>query len=270
MRRSDTLRLRWAPLLSVLIAACVSLLLMSGGVACDDDQATRASLDGVPDDSRPLTFTTEDGVVLGGHLFGSGNSGVILAHMYPANQTSWYATAEKLADMGYLVLTFDFRGYGESGGSKDIEYLDRDVIAAISAISDAGASRVLLVGASMGGTACLIAASDITLSRALSSQFPAPGIPVAGVVTLSAPVEFRGLSAAEVVPELMVPLLFIAAEDDVGAEGARELQQLSRDRGDMQILPGEGHGTNLFDGEAAEQAWDLLVGFLNKNANSAP
>ena len=32
---------------------------------------------------------------------------------------------------GYLVLTFDFRGYGASGGSKDFQYLDRDMFAAV-------------------------------------------------------------------------------------------------------------------------------------------
>ncbi len=85
--------------------------------------------------SQTVTFTTDDGVVLGGHLFGTGSKGVILAHMYPADQTSWYATAEKLAAQGYLVLTFDFRGYGESEGDKQIDRIDRDVMAAANEIA---------------------------------------------------------------------------------------------------------------------------------------
>jgi pimeloyl-ACP methyl ester carboxylesterase len=68
--------------------------------------------------------------------------------MYPADQSSWYATAERLAQEGYLVLTFDFRGYGDSGGEKQIDLIDGDVGAAITAIRGEGAAEVVLAGAS--------------------------------------------------------------------------------------------------------------------------
>jgi pimeloyl-ACP methyl ester carboxylesterase len=191
---------------------------------------------------------------------------VILAHMYPADQTSWYPTAEKLAEEGYLVLTFDFRGYGESGGEKDIEYLYRDVMAAALEIADAGAEGTALVGASMGGTACLLAAERIILTNAISSQYPPPyETPILGVVTLSAPVEFKGLSVAEDVPMPVCPLLFIAAEDDVGAEGAAALEQLAQNQGDLQIVPGDDHGTDLLKGAESDKVWALLTAFLAEN-----
>ena len=181
---------------------------------------------------------------------------MILAHMYPADQTSWYPTAEKLAGEGYLVLTFDFRGYRESQGTKQIEYLHRDVMGAIRELASEGAVRAVLIGASMGGTACLIAAST---AQAFSQ------IAVTGVATLSAPIEFNGLSAEKATPEIQVPLLFIAAEDDVGADGARALQDLAANRGDLQIVPGSDHGTDLLDGQQASKVWDLLLQFLDEN-----
>jgi pimeloyl-ACP methyl ester carboxylesterase len=205
---------------------------------------------------RDVTFTTEDGVALSGHLFGSGEAGIVLAHMYPADQTSWHGPAERLAREGYLVLTFDFRGYGDSQGSKDIELIDRDVFAAIIALADAGAGRVLLVGASMGGTACLVAADA---SQPLSRVF------VSGVATLSAPVEFKGLSAQTAVPKLTMPLLFVAAEKDAGADGARRLQELSGDTGDLHIVPGDDHGTDLLQGDQAGEVWGLLLSFVHEN-----
>jgi dienelactone hydrolase len=227
---------------------CLFLFALAGLLAaCDDTDAGT---------SQAVTFTTEDGVTLGGHLFGAGQEGIILAHMYPADQTSWFATAERLAQEGYLVLTFDFRGYGESEGRKDIEYLDRDVLAALFAIADAGAGRVVMVGASMGGTASLIAAdASQPLSRVLAT----------GVATLSAPVEFKGLSAAEAVPRLLMPLLFMAAEDDSGAGEARQLRQLSGDAGDLQIVPGHDHGTDLLEGSQADHVWELLLAFVQQN-----
>lgn len=202
---------------------------------------------------RALSFTTEDGITLGGHLFGSGQAGVILAHMYPADQASWYPTARRLAQAGYLVLTFDFRGYGESGGAKQLELIDRDVSAAITTIRQQGAAEVVLAGASMGGTASLVAGER---AQALSS------IRLAGVVTLSAPVEFKGLSAAAAVPGIIVPLLFIAAENDAGAAGARQLEQLSSGKGDVQIVPGSDHGTELLTGAQGEKVYQLLLGFI--------
>lgn len=228
------------------------------GTAPDDTTATTG--DGTPTTSGGLsptavTFATEGGITLGGHLYGSGNWGVVLSHMYPADQTSWTAVAERLAQEGYLVLTYDFRGYGESGGSKDLAKIGSDVAAAVGYLRVAGASDIVLVGASMGGTASLKAA---TAFQAISS------LRLAGVVTLSAPVEFEGLSATDSVPELVMPLLFIAAENDVGAEGARKLQELSGNKGDLQIVPGSDHGSDLFSGAEAETVWQLLLDFLQQ------
>jgi len=207
-----------------------------------------------------VSFTTEDGLALSGRLYGTGGSAVLLCHMYPADQTSWSPEAGKLAEQGYLVLTFDFRGYGKSQGSKQIQYLDRDVTAAVQYLRAAGAQEIVLVGASMGGTACLKAAAQL---QTLSS------IRLAGVATFSAPVEFKGLSAREAVPSLVVPLMFVAAEGDVGAAGARELQSLADNGGNLQILPGSDHGTDLFKGSQAASAEQLLLDFLRQTLTGA-
>jgi pimeloyl-ACP methyl ester carboxylesterase len=212
--------------------------------------------------ARAVAFVTDDGVPLSGHLFGSGSSGVVVCHMYPADQSSWYATARTLASEGYVVLTFDFRGYGGSGGEKQIQYLDRDVLAAIREIAQAGATKVALVGASMGGTASLMAAHNILAEPSAST---AAWPTLVGVATLSAPVSFQGLAAQDAVPGLTCPLLFIAAEKDVGADGARALEQLSGGTADLEIMPGADHGTNLLAGSNAARVMELLSTFL-KNA----
>jgi len=249
----------------LLIVACALVVAsMVSTVACGSDGSTSttagtaqtgadtASGGSDAGASTSVRFKTEDGVTLSGKLFGSGSSGVVLAHMYPADQTSWYSTAKRLAQEGHLVLTFDFRGYGDSEGTKEIELIDKDVASAIQAIADAGATEVALIGASMGGTAGLVATAQTT------------PIPVTGVATLSAPVEFKGLSAEEAVPKLTVPLLFIAAEDDAGADGARQLQELSGSGAELKLLPGNEHGTELLEGAHADEIWGLLSGFLER------
>src|SRR3972149_6321810 len=80
---------------------------------------------------RQVSFQTEDGVTRSGTLCGVGGVGVVLSHMRPVDQTSWHAFAQTLADNGYLALADDFRGYGQSGGEKRIDQIDRDVRAAV-------------------------------------------------------------------------------------------------------------------------------------------
>jgi pimeloyl-ACP methyl ester carboxylesterase len=279
MRRLEPRKPRQRPcaaMLSVIgrvlpaVLCAFVMAFVSFAVACDQGGATPTSSDvGAPGgSSQAVSFTTEDGVTLGGHLFGSGSRGVILAHMYPTDQTSWYPTAERLAAEGYLVLTFDFRGYGESGGDKQIEQLDRDVMAAAQEIADAGATEVVLVGASMGGTACLKMAGEIfasMISSVAPPPYEIPAVGVVGVVTLSAPVEFKGLAVADDVPMPVCPLLFMAAEDDIGAEGAAALERLAPNQGDLQIVLGDDHGTGLLVGPESEKVWALLIAFLAEN-----
>ena len=250
------------------VLACLGLIVFAGallaafggcgGATTSPDGTAMTSTGGTA--STPaytsVTFGTDDGLCLGGRIYGRGARGVVLAHMYPADQTSWDGVAQDLAAEGFFVLTFDFRGYGESEGAKDIQYLDRDVTAAVITLRQAGAEEIVLIGASMGGTACLKSADQL---QTLSS------VRLAGVATLSAPVQFQGLSAEEAVPRLQIPLLFIAAEGDSGASGARDLQGLAGGRGTLVILPGSDHGTDLFAGSQAEEAWRLLLDFIQES-----
>jgi pimeloyl-ACP methyl ester carboxylesterase len=124
----------------------------------------------------------EEAVTLAGHVFGTGAVGVVLAHMRPADQTAWYPFALKLAATGkFTVLTFDFRGFGDSGGEKDFDLLDADLAAAYQfVVDDLKIEQIFLVGASMGGTASLVVSS---------------GLQVAGVVSISSAAQFQTLHA---------------------------------------------------------------------------
>ena len=79
--------------------------------------------------------------------------------------------------------------------------LDLDVAAAVARLRAEGATRVKLVGASMGGTAALVAGSWIR---------PA----VAGIVSLSGPYYFRGIDALRAVRRSNVPVRFLVSRDD--------------------------------------------------------
>jgi len=223
------------------VATLAVAFALLGAVAC------------APGEEAPpaVSFTTEDGVTLVGHLFGSGDTGVVLAHMYPADQRSWFGFARELAQAGYRALTFDFRGYGESGGDRQIDRIDRDMAAAAAFLRGQGVNRLFLIGASMGGTAAIIEA-------AASPQ-------VAGVITLSAPVEFQGLSAREAITTLSPPALFLASQGDrAAAQAARWLYDRAAGPRDIRIVAGAAHGTEMLKAQQGPQVKQAILAFLRQ------
>lgn len=198
----------------------------------------------------PVRFRTSDGFQLEAREFGDGPKGVVLAHMRPSNMDSWKDFAQDLADDGYHVLTFNFRGYGSSEGRKDFGVIDRDVRAAARYLMSRGAAKVALIGASMGGTASLIAAADTEM----------------GVATLSAPLSFEGLESGSKLPFISGTKLFIAAVNDGSSDNdAKEMFRLAGDpQADLKLLPGDAHGTDMLESPQGEEVSRVLRDFLER------
>lgn len=193
-----------------------------------------------------VRFETDDGMALEGLLFGDGEDGVVLAHMRPASMDSWFPFARVLAEEGYAALAFNFRGYGSSEGAGYA--VEVDVRAAINALLARGASRVFVIGASMGGTGAIAASAG---HRA-----------VAGVITLSAPAAFEGVDAMAAIRQVDRPIMLMAAEsDEPYASNARDLQEATGFAAELIILSGGRHGTDLF-AEHGEALRDTILGFL--------
>ena len=206
---------------------------------------------GRPTSSAPsVSFATDDGLTLRGHLFGRGDSWVILSHMFPDDQTAWFPFAGELAGRGYHVLTFDFRGYGESDGQKQIDRIGHDLAAAAGYVRRQHPRRLTLVGASMGGTASVIIASQGQVD---------------GVITLSAPITFRGLDASGL--SLQMPALFISSElDDDNQVSAQALYDSAGPDRAIDIVPGPAHGIGLLSSTQAPQVRDDIFKFLDRYA----
>ncbi|MEW6059260.1 MAG: alpha/beta fold hydrolase [Actinomycetota bacterium] len=233
-----------------------AVALIVGGCSRDGTQELSVDLA----ESRAVTFSTADGVRLAGRLFGEGDVGVVLSHMLPADQTSWWAFARTMADEGYVVLTFDFRGYcpggdaGCSSGTRDISEIWLDVLGAVEFLQGQGARRIVLVGASMGGTASLVAAAQ-------------PGVDVTAVVTLSAPTSIEGLTAdASTLAEITAAKLFVAGNGDPmgAAEAARQLLAQSQPPRRLEIVDSSDHGTDLLNHGQAEYVQTLLLDHLDE------
>jgi pimeloyl-ACP methyl ester carboxylesterase len=213
-----------------------------------------------------LWFRAGDGTKLVGHRFGGKRPGrrtaVVLAHMSDGDLCVWAPFARSLARQGIFAFPFDFRGHGFSEGVLDHSRAAVDVMAAVRAVRRLGARKVVVVGASLGGIAAIVAAPRIR---------PA----VTGVVSVSGPAEIVGeLNARPSAPRLRVPTLYLVAEQDQNgpydfAADARALHDTTgTPEKRLEVVPGAQHGTFLVGSSA--RARSLLVRFLRNPRGTVP
>ena len=157
---------------------------------------------------------------------------MVLAHQNGANLCQWLPYGQLLAAKGYRVLALDFVGFGSSTQAKH-SYVE-DLTTAVTYLREKGATKVVLVGASMGGTMSLAAAAAIK---------PA----VDGVVALSSPSTFDGVNVIPMVSRLTVSALFIAGEmDPVYAASIKQMSAAAPAKGNtLLIVPSYEHGVRL-------------------------
>ncbi|HET6776521.1 MAG TPA: alpha/beta hydrolase [Actinomycetota bacterium] len=242
------------------VALALALATAAGGCATSRQEERNADIAA----SSAVSFRSSDGVKLAGRVFGDGRVGVVLAHMFPADQTSWWAFARVLAQKGFTVLTFDFRGYcpggvaGCSEGERDVAAMWQDVLGAVDFMMARGMVRVMLVGASMGGTASLVAAAQ-------------PGVPVVAIVALSAPQSFEGLTADRtVLGNVTAAKLFVAGNADPtgAATAALAMYEESPPPKKVEIVTSSDHGTDLLTGNQSGRVQTLIMGYLEQHAGA--
>lgn len=233
---------RIAPLLGLLVTSALLQAGVGAAAPTETDQCLQAG-------DTPVHMKTRDGVTIYGLEVGTGTTGVVLGHQYFSDHCEFMALARELAGLGYRAVSIDFRGNGLSSTGRS-NRLDLDIAAAVARLRAEGATRVKLVGASMGGTAVLVAGSWIR---------PA----VAGIVSLSGPYYFRGLDALRAVRRSNVPVRFLVSRDDRPfAANATELMRSSSSR-DKAILryTAAGHGSSIL---SVPSAHSYVLAFLTR------
>lgn len=204
--------------------------------------ATLAGGCGIPgrDRPRPLVGYAAAPPAL---LLGSGTRGVVLSNQSNYEMCRWFPFARTLADRGYLVLLYNY----PSGDAV------ADVRAAAATIRSAGARQVVLVGASKGAKASLLAAA------ALSP-------PVQGVVSLSAEESLQGRDVVAATAGLRVPLLVVTATNDPYGSNLVAPRLIAAAKSlDKRLIavPGGDHGEDLLTGAAAGTVAPAVTSFLS-------
>jgi dienelactone hydrolase len=156
---------------------------------------------------------------------GSGPIGILLVHQSAYTLCQWIPLLDQFTAKGYRVMAITYRLDPDS-----------DVEAAVAALRAQGAVKIVLVGASLGGTAVLAAATKVSP-------------PVQAVVALSAPASFDAIDALAAAKRLTVPVAyFVGADDPEWNDDARSLYAATpiADKA-LHVLPGDSrHGADLW------------------------
>jgi pimeloyl-ACP methyl ester carboxylesterase len=193
-----------------------------------------------------VSFDTADGGRIVADLYGSGPSGVVLAHGAAFNKESWADLAETLVAKGHQVLAIDFRGYGASRAGKDAKARDQDVLAAVRYLETKGARSVSVVGASMGGGASAQAATEARAGE-IDRLF------------LLSPVAIAN-------PEKIVAkrIMYVASRDEALAPSVKAQFARAPEPKRLELLDGNAHAQNIFPTSQGPRLTELIVEFLAK------
>ena len=165
----------------------------------------------------------------------------MLSNQSDQDRCAWVPFARTLVDKGFRVALWD---YGDGPPQAELAGV-------VGAVRDAGAGRVILLGASKGAKTSLVAARQL-------------GSAVAGVVSLSAEAELApSTDVASASAGLTVPVLLVTADADPYGS-AEALEGIRRGVADARVVrvAGAVHGTLLLDNAAVSAEILAFLGGL--------
>jgi pimeloyl-ACP methyl ester carboxylesterase len=141
------------------------------------------------EDVRSLDLVGRDGLRLRADEFGDADGPtVVLLHGGGQTRYAWGSTARVLAERGWHVYRVDLRGHGESDWPDDGDYGPEAFAGDVYEIATAMPEPPVLVGASLGGIASMVAigTNDEPVARGLVLVDVAPKIEQEGAMRIGA------------------------------------------------------------------------------------
>jgi len=214
-----------------------------------------AALSGCGDRPRlgdgSLTLTAGDGIRLAAHYYrpvGESPPGLILVHGTGGDRHVWEAFAVRAQQGGYLVVSLDLRGHGESregpSGALDFRNFGEADWQAMQLDIDAAFRQLLALGANPKDL--FIAGEGAGANLAL--QYAVEHRDIQGVVLLSAGAAYHGIPSAPLIDRLTTrPALLVWCErDDYGASSGAALEGRAPGHVEARVYPGSAHGAAIF------------------------
>ncbi len=243
------------PLLALSLLLPLALLSACGSSnAVAEPTATRQPTATATPEPGTFYFTTDDNVTLSGKIVGTGTTAIVFSSMDGDSKIDWRDLAPLLASRGYMTFSYDYRGLGASQGYYDRSKITSDLNAAIQVAQKQGATKFVLMGASLGGL--------VTLKVAATAH------PTA-VVALSAPRGFGGLDVSDdELRAITAPKFLAVAEKDTGfISSMQTVYNLTPEPKELHVYQGKVHGSLLLEVPGVkDQSLPQLYAFLDKYA----
>lgn len=246
----------------------------------DNDLYSRPS--SYPMKIEEVTFASADGTQLSGwflHAQSPAKATVLHFHGNAGNLTSHVRFVSWLPEQGFNVMVWDYRGYGASQGSASRSGIHEDGLAALAYVRarpDVDASRIIVMGQSLGGAVALdtVINSDrkgiacVVVDSTFGSYQDMANARLGGTF-LTMPITWlligEAHSPSDRVSEIApTPLLVIHGTEDfvVPAELGQELFEAAAEPKELWEIK-DGRHTDAFGGRGAEYR-PKLVEYLEK------
>ena len=249
----------------------------------------------------PTEFTSEGETIRGNFVVPTGKGpfpGICKFHGFPGSPDQVHGVASRLAQAGFAVLTFDFRGFRKSDGIFSLAGEIKDAKAAVTHLLESDLtddSWVGVYGASYGGAVAVCSVSNDPRVNAVCLRAPVydtlwfaklPGIrPSIEFIFETDPSQMSGIENPENRQEILKrmmqdaevhnpmnevskispkPLLIIHGSDDVIIDlaGVKRLYELACEPKDLVVVEGADH--NLSDLRAYEITVSTVVEWFLK------
>ncbi len=204
--------------------------------------------------TRVVSFTASFSATLNGTVYGDGTTAVIFSNMGANRQSDWIKVAERVAQRGYMALTYDNRYWRANGTIDDSArvFVPDDLRAAMKFAREQGAQRIVLVGASLGSMASVKVAADTN---------------PAAVVIMASPIDRKNLPflvTGDEVRAIASPKLFLVAEnDELGfTSDVKKMFDMARAPKQLELFKGKAHGTDVFKSSDGDGVIDTILKFL--------
>lgn len=190
-----------------------------------------------------MDITASDGHTLRATYYnpGSPGSAMLLLHQCNMDRKSWTDFARELSRRGIHVLSFDYRGYGETSAKGNFyEKLDGDIDIALRFLQEQpGVNKQKIA---VGGASCSVE-NTVQLAKRNGG--------ISALMLLSGPCSPEGLAYIKSHPEL--PVFGAASAEEEAAEKfvSGTVEASANPNSQMTVIPGEGHGAPMFSSDTS-------------------
>jgi pimeloyl-ACP methyl ester carboxylesterase len=206
----------------------------------------------VPPGGQKVSFPNAQGALLQGMIYGTGTVGLALAHQSDGNMCQWDPFVKYFVDKGYRALEFDFSGFGKSP-QREGSTVGGDVVAAADFLRVRGATKIVLIGGSLGGAAVVDGAARIKPPVTAVADISGSG--VAGLVDLRTEIG-----------KITMPILFLSTERDSAPTAVANLLFAATKAPGKELVVIKGKNIHGIPVLRDPQGMAALEGFLGRNA----